>query len=122
MRKKAKRKEKVKGFFTSSALGLMRRVNQFKLMKIIKTKEPKKAEAKKEVKTDVKDVKYVVMKDNLEVKTFNSKEEAEAEAKVLGCRVEVFEHGFYGFSFLEYFGISRGFLCGLNKYLDIRLI
>lgn len=88
MRKKAKRKEKVKGFFTSSALGLMRRVNQFKLMKIIKTKEPKKAEAKKEVKTDVKDVKYVVMKDNLEVKTFNSKEEAEAEAKVLGCRVE----------------------------------
>lgn len=51
-------------------------------MKIIKTKE-----VKKEVK-EVKDVKYVVMKDHLEVKTFNSRAEAEAEAKVLGCRVE----------------------------------
>ena len=57
-------------------------------MKIIKTKEPKKVEVKKEAKLDVKDVKYVVMKDNLVVKTFNSKAEAEIEAKVLGCRVE----------------------------------
>jgi len=53
-------------------------------MKTVKKTE-KKAELKAEPK---KEVKYSLYKDNQFVKSFNNKEEAVREAKVLGVRVE----------------------------------
>jgi hypothetical protein len=59
----------------------MKLINKLKEIK----KETKKVVAPK-IETIVK--KYIVMKEGVIVKIFDTKKEADIEAKVLGCRVE----------------------------------